>query len=547
MGLFLHDDVQTPIAPPPAKHRARSAPFNARRSITASAERVALTAAATYQRPYAAWQAEAWTGYERVGEVHYGFNMLANLLSRVRIYGAVLGEANEAPVEAGSPGGRKKIKGKLADDIIEIMAELQAEDFSGLIRAFSLNMSVPGECYLIHLPENMGGTWTIRSVDEVRVRPTGIVLLPMRGSAAEQSILPPDTYIARIWRRHPRFSREPDSSMVGVADSIEELLMLTRLVRGAARSRMNAGLLFIPDGLAAGASVTAEPPLDEPADAITALQHAATTETGGDFLAQLMESMTTPISDEGSASSVVPMLTTGPGELGAMIRHITFERKSDDWLVKRADNALNRILQGIDIPKEIVTGMESVKYSNAVVIDESLYKSNIEPLALVFVDAISSVYLAPRLKALGYSDEELAQVVVWYDPSEIVTRPNSADESTQGVDRMLLSPTAWRREHGYAESDAPTEEDVARLMLTKIARMPDLALAEVLKAALPVLMKDIVIPVPRNSVDPNAPQADPYAQQDAQDGPQDGNVVPIQKSQPAADPQRTAIKQVGHQ
>jgi hypothetical protein len=225
-----------------------------------------------------------------------------------------------------------------------------------------------------------------------------------------------------------------------------------------------------------------------------------------------------------------------------MIRHITFERKSDDWLVKRADSALNRILQGIDIPKEIVTGMESVKYSNAVVIDESLYKSNIEPLALVFVDAISSVYLAPRLKALGYSDEELAQVVVWYDPSEIVTRPNSADESTQGVDRMLLSPTAWRREHGYAESDAPTEEDVARLMLTKIARMPDLALAEVLKAALPVLMKDIVIPIPKNMADPNAPQPDPYAEQD---GPQDGNVVPIQKSQPAADPQRTAIKQVG--
>ena len=42
---------------------------------------------------------------------------------------------------------------------------------------------------------------------------------------------------------------EPDSSMVGVADAIEELLMLQRLTRSVTRSRLNAGMLFVPDGI----------------------------------------------------------------------------------------------------------------------------------------------------------------------------------------------------------------------------------------------------------------------------------------------------------
>ena len=457
MGVFFRDvDTPRPIVAAAPRNRATAAPYGARRAITASAERVKLTDAATTTRPYTAWQHDAWTGFERVGEIHYGFTLLANLLSRVRIYAAVIGETNEAPADIAGEAGRKRVKGKLADDALAIMNELQQADFAGMVRAFSLNLSVPGECYLIKLPQQIGGQWAIRSVDEVQVRNTGIILVSLRGSAKENIELPKDTYIARIWRQHPRFSKEPDSSMVGVADSIEELLMLTRLVRGAARSRMNAGMLFIPDGLTAGPGTTTtdEPVLEEPSDPMTALRNAPTTSTGDDFLSQLMDNMTTPIADEASAAAVVPMLTTGPGELGNMIRHITFDRKSDEWLIQRIDKSLERILHGIDIPKELVTGMAAVKYSNAVVIDENLYKSNIEPLALTLADSMSSVYLLPRLRAMGYSDEDLKDVAVWYDPSEIVTRPNSADEATQGVDRGLVSDAAWRREHGYAETDA---------------------------------------------------------------------------------------------
>lgn len=542
MGVFFRgDDTPRPIVAAATRNRAKAAPYDARRAITAAAERVKLTDAATATRPYTAWQHDAWTGFERVGEIHYGFTLLANLLSRVRVYAAVVGETNEAPADIAGESGRKRVKAKLADDALGIMNELQQTDFAGMVRAFSLNMSVPGECYLIKLPDSLGGTWCIRSVDEVQVRNTGIILMSLRGSSKENIELPKDTYIARIWRQHPRFSKEPDSSMVGVADSIEELLMLTRLVRGAARSRMNAGMLFIPDGLTAGpgSTTTAEPVLEEPSDPMTALRNAPTTSSGDDFLQQLMDNMTTPIADEASAASVVPMLTTGPGELGNMIRHITFDRKSDEWLIQRIDKALERILHGIDIPKELVTGMAAVKYSNAVVIDENLYKSNIEPLALSFVDAVASVYLLPRLKALGWLDEELKDIAVWYDPSEIVTRPNSADEATQGVDRGLVSDAAWRREHGYAETDAPSEEDTARQLLLKMTALPDQVALLLLKAALPKMLKDLDTEPPEPQV---APGQQPGAGGEVVQFP---NQSPPDKAQPPADPQRTAIKQVG--
>jgi hypothetical protein len=494
-----------------------------------------VTTLATETRPFSTWQVEAWTGYERVGEVHFGFNLLANLLSRIRFFGAAIGEANEVPVDLALPTAAKRVTNpKLIEDARRLVAELQAYNFANVVRAYSLNMSIAGECYLVALPFRGGLQYSIRSTREVQRGAGSVQLVPTREATTQRITLAPNTYLARMWRPHPAYSKEPDSSMVGVADAVEELLMLQRLVRSATRSRLNAGMLFVPDGIvSAKGPKTAEVPIGEPVDPISALQAAATEDPSGAFLNDLMESMTTPIGDEGAASSVVPMLVMGPGEAGQQIQHITFERSSDGWLVERIERVLDRILQGLDLPKEVVTGMQQVKYSNAVVIDEGMYKANLEPLALTFSDGLSDVYLRPLLQALGYSAEEVAQVAIWYDPSEIVTRPNSSDEATQGLDRLVLSPTAWRREHGYAETDAPNEDDVAQVLLQKLTVLPESAALAILKKALPKIMQDV--------------EATPPAAQPAPDG---ENVVHFPTgngpAQPAADPQRTAVKQVGN-
>jgi hypothetical protein len=534
MGLFLRDE-EVPT------RRARSAKYNEHRTILASAERINLRnpQATQINRAFNEWQAAAWVGYKRVGEVHYGFGLLGSLLSRVRLFPALINDANESPSDITdlTKENKDRLDSQLVQDAISAMNDLTGKDFSSFIRKFSLNLSVPGECYLVHMPDvDDDGmpikTWMICSISEVIVTGNGATYTPRRGGPKRS--LPPDTFIARMWRQDPEYSQDADSSMVGVADSVEELLLCQRLTRGAARSRMNAGVLFVPDGVTtARTAPTGEPVLEEPGDDISGLAAMAQQDPGNDMVTQLMDAMVTPIGDEASAGGVVPLILIGPSDQGAAIRHVTFERKTDEWLVKRAENALDRILQGIDVPKEIIKGMAAVKYSNAVVIDENLYKANIEPLALVLADSLTSVYLWPVLKAKGYTDDQLKELVIWYDPSEIVTRPNSAQSANDGFDRGVLSPKAWRREHGFSESDAPDESDLVWKLMADVSRLPENVLTAMAEKIFGNYLDIKDVPVRGIPVTwgPNATEAAPNLK-----------AVPVQGEQ---DSQRKAVQQVG--
>lgn len=539
MGFWFRepDDGRTSSGATSTKtNRAVTAPFGAPRAITASGERITVQNAAYVSRSQLEWQRAAWIAYERVGEIHFGFSLKANLMSRVRFYGAAKGLANEPPTDVELEGRKPGVSKALEAAVKKLVDELVAYDGPGLLRNFVLNLELPGECLLLQLPATSSapGRWVIRSTTEVQVRGDTSAVLTSRRDGAGQTHLPAGTYIARLWRRHPQYSTEADSSMYGVADAVEELLMLQRMIRGTARSKLNAGLLFMPDGVASAVNPqrAAEPVTTEDQDpdaAFAALRASNTDDPSGKFMSDLVETLTAPINDETSAATVVPMLVTGPGDEGAKIRHITFDRPSELSLTDRVEKVLDRVLNGIDIPKEIVTGMQNVRYSNAVVIDEGMYKASIEPLALTAADAFTAFYLHPRLRSMGFPEEEIARVVIWYDPSEIVTRPNSADEATEGLDRQVLSPAAWRREHGYAESDAPTEEERAQMLVAKLVQLPETVQIELLRRTFPNLLGDMPDPETKPlGVDQQGP-----------------NVVPFPQSQPAADPQRTAIQQVG--
>lgn len=479
MSLFLRPQAQpvTAAVQPAQLRRATAAPYNAKRAIAASAAPVRL-GGLQQQRPYAEWQRYAWTGYEKVGEIFYGLDQLAKLVSRIRIFAGAVIDSGDAPVVAHEAAADNHIDSALAADATKAIEDLVAGDFSSMLRSFTLNISVVGEAHLVRMPDVpartvdplAGGptpeptfTWVIRSTDEVQVKPTGVELVPMRGATSETRQLPADTYIARIWRASARFSGEPDSSLRGIGEVIEELLLLSRVTRSGARSRLNAGMVFVPDSIVIANATKSDAAGDGVADA------------GGQFLEDLMDAMVTPITDEGSAAGVVPMLVSGPATEGEKIRHITFERKADEKNTADKERALERILQGLDVPKEIVTGLANVKYSNALVIDENLYKANIEPLALMFVDAMTQVYLRPVLRGLTkpgtaepkYTEADLAKVVIWYDPSEIVTRPDAAADATEGYNLGLLSGAAWRQAHGYSESDAPDEMELLRMLVTR--------------------------------------------------------------------------------
>lgn len=539
MGLFTRPEpaAVTASAQPltHATRRAQSAAWNTQRTLTAAAEQIQLDPSrpdSMRTRPWAGWQAEAWTGYERVGEIHNGFGILANLLTRIRLYAGVVAAPDEPPVNMVGAIKRGLVDETVAARCKQLMDALLVNAVD-LIRSFALNTSVAGESYLILLPR-VGGdpVWTIVSTDEVMPGAVGggYQLRQMRGGQEIMS-LPDDTFVARIWRRHPRWSREPDSSLLGVRDPLQTLLLSDRMMRTIIRSRLNAGLLFIPDTVTSNLNTTetGAPVIEEPGT-LDDLRASAAADPSSAMLSDLIQTMSAPITDESNAASLVPMLLQGPQDAGDKIKHILMSRDIDEWLSAQADKALDRVLNGIDVPKEIVTGLQQVKYSNAIVIDEGMYKASIEPMALMLADALTTVYLRPHLKANGVDPTLVRKLTVWYDPTDIVTRPNAAEDATEGLDRGLLSGAAWRREHGFAETDQPSEEDLALLLLNRAVAVPDQILTAI---AQKILGDEVHIPD-----SPTSPSVT---------SPTNGSQITLNpvKSRTEQDVQRRAVQQVG--
>ena len=479
---------------------ASSVPYGSIRPLVASGQRINLKSedsiAELRYRVYSEWQNDAWAYYDAIGEIKNGFGMLGAVMSRVRIYASLNLDPDSVPIstlnyrrrqqsltkkEQDTDGEREMLASPgLSLDVLQYAERLIADlasgpgGMSGFLRSYALNMAVPGECYLVKIKNQ----WMIKSSNEIVVDAGGQVLLRQQrsnasttptstnGSVLGDKILPKNTFIGRIWREHPRYSGEPESSMLGLREACDELITLQRMIRAVARSNMNAGILFIPDGLeAAGDSVEEDV--------------AQAEENNLGLVETIYDNMTGPLTDETNASTVFPTILTGPPALGKEIRYITLNREVDQYLTERADRALERILQGLDMPKDFVTGMANVRYTNAKNIDESLYKSHIEPMVLMLVDALTSVYLRPLLKAKfpELTAEDLNVIGVWYDPSEIVTKSDPADSADKGFDKYAISADAWRQAHGFGDTDAPSELEIASRMLQKATLPPELVTA----------------------------------------------------------------------
>ena len=549
MGLFTNDTPDQPTPPSQPKRKrtkstfsrstqiiqapkpstissvftntAQSASYSTPRTLTAAAAQIKVNDKGEFEQfrirrsaGSSAWQAEAWEYYDAIGEIKYAFNLVASVVSRIRIYAAVIDDPSETPISVR--------QSELVDDRLGAAAERALARLNsayggqaGLLRDAALNLAVAGECYLVQMPakpsQRLPESWDIRSVDEVTTDPRGGFNVIGRreqstttqGGTGNASKLGKDAFVGRIWRSHPRFSDEADSSLRGLLDLCAELLLLNRTFRATARSRLNAGALYLPDGL----SVASQGDGDFPYDSEDGIGPNFTAEEAEDeFEEQLMDAMTTPIRDEESASAVVPLIIRGPAELGDKIKQFKFERSFDPQLAERSDRVLERILQGLDVPKDVVTGLANVKYSNAMQIDESLYKAHIEPLMLLIADALTVVYLRPYLIANGYEEAQVNKIVVWYDPSAIATRNDRATDADAGFDRMAVSANTWRRAHGFSDADAPTPKELSiRLLQERGVFTPEFTEA-MLSAIAPEVINTVRSQQQQSSVAPIPPE-----------------------------------------
>lgn len=475
-------------------------PYDTYRPLVASAAKVDLknkkeVDAISKRRQADKWQEEAWDYYDYIGEIKYSANLIAQVMSRINLYPAYVADTSSVPSRIGAV---ENLEEGLADAARNILHWLESGNggTSGLLRNAALNMFVVGECYLVKEParpqSGEGEKWQIRSIDEI-ISTTGrnatVAIKPRRDSKPAEFIpLPKNGYISRIWRNHPRFSDEADSSLRGILDICDELLLLGRSASATSKSRLNGGLLFVPDGLSnvSQSDGDFEDPDAEPTDTAD-----LSDDESDAFEEELIDAMVTPIEDVSSAASVVPLVVRGPEELGEKIKYITFERSFDPQLSERSDTVLERILAGLDIPKDVAKGLSSVKYSNAILIEEQLFKAHIEPLVLMIVDALTVGFLRPALRSQGFGEDQVSRTVLWYDPSAVTAKPSKAESATTGYEIGAISHDSWRRAHGFTDSDAPSQLEIAQRMAKEKGMLNEPLTEKLVATMVPDLMSGL--------------------------------------------------------
>lgn len=388
------------------------------------------------------WQNEVWTYYDTLGEFRYGVNWLANMLSRVRLRAGQLDPSTDEPaiVDTGAPA---EVMYRLGNGI---------GGRSDIMRRLTVQLSVPGEGYLIGESVDGVETWQVRSVDEVRVTDGRyqVAREDTVNTGTEWRDLAPDSIPVRVWRPHDRWYHRADSPARAALPVMRELELVNRSITALYLSRVaSAGVLIIPDEVSF-------PVREEFAD------------EDDPMALEWVEIAAQAIQNPGTASAVVPILIRVPAEYAEKIKHLDFTLKIDDKILDKRDQAIRRLATIMDIPSDVMLGLGDTNHWTAWAVEESGLKVHVAPIAEQICDSVTKGYFQPRLKQSGVQD--VASFVTWYDMSELTLRPDRSANAKDAYDRMELTGEAYRRESGFTEDDKPSEDDLKEIGLKTMIR-----------------------------------------------------------------------------
>jgi hypothetical protein len=408
------------------------------------------------------WQADAWELYDSVPELRFGVSWIANACSRARLYVGRIdpdGSSEPIPVDSDFDSDSFVDQGLSVQDVTNLLAPL--EELGGgqlgqseMLRRLSIHLNIPGESYLIGFddPETNERRWLVASSDEIKSSGSGIKVQMPDIANHEIEIDPERSTILRIWRPHPRLGYQADSPLVALRQALRELIDLSSHITATAESRLaGAGVLFVPDELTT--------PAPAQSDGTNPL-HA------DPFTAALIEAMAAPLKNRDSASAVVPLVVRGPAEAGKSLQHISFSTEFDARAKELRESAIRRVATGMDMPPEVLLGMGDSNHWSAWQVEESAIKLHIEPLLGLICDALTAHFFQPVLKKMGFAAAE--SFAIWYDTTDLTLRPNRGPEALEAFQLGLIGSAPTRREMGFADEDAPTDEERNRSLIIQI-------------------------------------------------------------------------------
>jgi len=458
-----------PAAPPRAAVVRRTPQPGQIRALRASAWRVEpgnrdQTAALRAVRQ--AWQPTAWHYRKTVGPLRYGCVFLRNIARRVILFPAahVPDERVPVPVEDSDLARYAGI----CHDALDRLG-----DHGPLLAANMESFEVAGECALVSRIDDGDGlrqeVWEIRSTSEVSTTEDGKILIRDAPGAtgwagSDTYELQEEDFFARLWTPDPEWRRLADSPVRAAEPILEELSLLLAERRSTTVSRLATnGILLLPDTLSV-VRMSAEESADDEDDP---------------WLAMLAEAVATAIQKPGSAEAAIPIVGRGPVEAIKEVRHLLFERPTADNPEKWKE-ALSALAITLDMPPEVLTGSADLNHWSKWGVDESTFRDHAEPLVQETCSGWTAGYFRWYLIEAGVPPEDAARLLVWYDPSEAVAKPDMAQAAKDAFDKDALSWEALRKHLGFTEDEAPDEEELVTHLLLR-SRMDPATTAELIQ------------------------------------------------------------------
>lgn len=400
------------------------------------------------------WQSASWEFYDEIGEYSWAVELLATLVSKVQLVAARDVPGVDEPVIIGGEytvDGETRQPTQIELDAAELVASI-AGGTAGqqqMLYRGAVQEVVAAESYIVirNNPDE-GPEWNAYSNEEVLYGQDGWKV----SDGTETYTIGTEDILIRIWRPHPKKRSEPRSSSKPLLPVLAEIKGLTQAIAARIDSRLaGAGVLFVPESLT-----------------VLTTQSAELAEGEDPFVAELMDAMLTAIRDRESAAAVVPIIVRVPDDAIGKIQHVRFEIETKAEEAAQRLDAITRMARAVDLPQEQVLGLGGMNHWGAWQADEATVKGPVATLAAIFAHAFTVGYLRPALLELGHSAEDVDDLLVWYDLTTLIQRP---DRSTQAVEVFKLDGLGYDallRETGFDNADAPTEEDTCRRLLFKM-------------------------------------------------------------------------------
>lgn len=393
---------------------------------------------------------DPWKWYDSIPEVNYAIDRAADLAGH-----AAWGVRERLP--DGSPGD------EVDGDISGLTGELYSP-YGGqrrLTSSFFALGKITGDCHLIR---NADDGFDFVSSDELIVDEGGVggkvfkrITYPGAGDSAFTEDLAASDYLGRVWQPHWRYV-EMARSPLRVLDTIcEELHLLTLGLKSKLLNRIAlSGLLFVPSEMAEVI----------PANMAQQIANINLAEIHNDaVIATLILSMITAVRDHGDPSASLPIIVRGPGINGEQIRWITMDREIFQTDMDLREESVKRILTGLDIQPETVSGMSDSNHWNAWAIMDQDVKINVEPDLQTMAWALNRLWFWPRLMETGEAPEKY---MLWYDLSKTSVPTNLGENARQAYDRVALSEEGLRQASGLDDRYTPDGQERIRLTGLKL-------------------------------------------------------------------------------